>query len=200
MVDETFRIEPASDGDRVALAEICLKTAAAGVDATGLYGDPELPGSFWVLPYVAFEPDLAFVLRGDDRTLGYVVGSRDVPAFLDRLDREWWPALRARYAGFLPRTEYDERAMERLETPEPLDSRLFPYPAHLHINLLPEAQRGGWGRRMVERELAALAAAGADAVHLGVSIKNEGVVDFYRKLGFERLFETRTAIYMGRNL
>jgi ribosomal protein S18 acetylase RimI-like enzyme len=200
MVDQALRIVPALDEDRRALAEICLRTAAAGEDATGLYGDADLPGSFWVLPYAAFEPELAFVLRDGNRVLGYVVGARDTPGFLARLDRDWWPALRKRYAGFGVRTDHDRRAMARLAEPEPLDPRLLPYPAHLHINLLPEAQRGGWGRRMVERELAALAAAGAKAVHLGVSIENEGIVAFYGKLGFERLFETETAIYMGRSL
>lgn len=193
-----LRIETAQAGDRDALASICLKTAASGTDATALYGDPALPGAFWVLPYAAFQPDLAFVLRDEAAVLGYVVGARDTPAFLARLDRDWWPALRTRYADFRPTSPEDERALARLQDPAGLDPRLLAYPAHLHINILPEAQRGGWGRRMIERELAALRAAGTPAVHLGVGRTNERVTAFYGTLGFERLFETPTAIYMGR--
>ena len=74
------------------------------------------------------------------------------------------------------------------------------YPAHLHVNLLPEAQRDGWGRRLIERELDALQTAGAAMVHLGVSLKNERVVAFYEKLGFQVLFTNAAAIYMGREI
>ena len=200
MPDEGRRIEHAREQDRPALAEICLQTAAAGEDGTSLYGDPELPGQFWVLPYAAFEPDLAFVLRGRGRVLGYVVGASDSQAFAGRLDRDWWPALRTRYASFQPVADLDAAALRRLANPEPPDGRLSAYPAHLHVNLLPEAQRDGWGRRLVERELDALRAAGAAAVHLGVSVKNERVVAFYEKLGFGVLFTGATAIYLGREL
>lgn len=198
--DRGLRIEAARAADRDALASICLKTAASGLDATALYGDPALPGAFWVLPYATFEPELAFTLRDAAAVLGYVVGARDTPAFLARLDRDWWPGLRTRYADFRPTSPEDERALARLREPLGLDPRLLPYPAHLHINILPEAQGGGWGRRMVERELGALKAAGAPAVHLGVGRKNEAVAGFYGKLGFARLYETPTAIYMGRTL
>ncbi len=200
MPEERSRIDHALGDDLPALYEICLRTAAAGQDATGLYGDREWPGQFWSAPYALFEPDLAFVLREDGRAAGYVVGARDTAAFLARLDRDWWPRLRERYAGYVATSEHDVEALRRLADPEGMDARLAPYPAHLHINLLPGSQRGGWGRRMVERELAALASAGAPAVHLGVSPKNAPVMAFYGKLGFEEIFRTAEAIYMGRAL
>ena len=200
MPEERPRIEHALGRDLPAIYEICLRTAAAGQDATGLYGDREWPGQFWSAPYALFEPDLAFVLREGDRAVGYVVGARDTAAFQARLDREWWPALRRRYADYVATSEHDAEALRRLAEPEGMDPRLAGYPAHLHINLLPGSQRGGWGRRMVERELDALASVGARAVHLGVSMKNAPVMAFYEKLGFEEIFRTAKAIYMGRTL
>ncbi len=194
------RIELAREEDWPALYEICLRTAAAGDDATRLYGDPELPGQFWAAPYATLEPAFAFVLREGARVLGYVVGAPDTWGFAARLDREWWPALRARYEGFVPRAELDAAALERLARPPAPDERLRSYPAHLHINLRPEARGDGWGRRMVETELRALRDAGAPAVHLGVSPANERVLPFYAKLGFRRLHAGPTAILMGCQL
>ncbi len=200
MPREDRRIEPAREEDRPALYDICLKTAAAGNDASHLYSDPELPGQFWVLPYATIEPGFAFVLRGAGQVLGYVVGVPDTWAFVARLESHWWPALRIRYAGFAPKAELDAAALERLARPETPDDRLRAFPAHMHINLRPEARRDGWGRRMVERELLALRAAGAPAVHLGVSTRNDRVLPFYAKLGFRRLHASSSAIYMGREL
>lgn len=200
MPDEDRRTERAREQDRPALAAICLRTAAAGQDGTHLYGDPELPGQFWVLPYAALEPDLAFVLRKSGRVLGYVVGTTDTRAFAARLDRDWWPAVRTRYASFRPVADPDAAALRRLAEPEPPDERLSAHPAHLHVNLLPEAQRDDWGRRLIERELDALRTAGAAMVHLGVSLKNERVVAFYEKLGFQVLFTNAAAIHLGREV
>ena len=200
MLEGRPEIEHALVEDLPAIYEICLRTAAAGKDATGLYGDRDWPGQFWSAPYALFEPDLAFVLREDDRATGYVVGARDTAAFQARLDRDWWPQLRERYADYVATSEYDAEALRRLSNPERMDARLAPFPAHLHINLLPDSQRGGWGRRMLERELEALASVGAPAVHLGVSPKNAPVMAFYGKLGFKEIFRTEKAIYMGRAL
>ena len=46
---------------------------------------------------------------------------------------------------------------------------LAEYPAHLHIDLLPEWQGKGWGRGLMEAFLRGVHAAGAARVHLGVA-------------------------------
>lgn len=58
------------------------------------------------------------------------------------------------------------------------------YGATMHINLLPPAQGGGWGRRMVDTFLASVAGAGARGIHIGVSGENTKVLPFYEKCGF----------------
>ena len=185
MSQENFRIRSAVPADMDALYEICLLTADSGVDASALYSDRKLPGYVWAAPYGALEPDFAFLLTDGERRLGYCIGVPDTAAFEDRLDREWWPKVRAELAGFKPTAKYDEMVLGKINTPERHDpEQLVDYPAHLHINLLPEVQSGGWGRRLIETELDALRKAGARGVQLGVSPTNIRAQGFYRHVGF----------------
>lgn len=185
MSQDTYRIRRAEPGDTDALYEICLLTADSGVDASALYSDRRLPGYIWAAPYGALEPDFAFVLADGDRALGYVLAAPDTAAFEERLEREWWPQIRASLSGFRPATAQDEDAMRRIGKPERHDpAQLADYPAHLHINLLPQGQSGGWGRRMIETELEALRRAGVRGVQLGVSPTNARAKGFYEHLGF----------------
>ncbi|HVW92742.1 MAG TPA: GNAT family N-acetyltransferase [Devosia sp.] len=191
-----FRIRPATPQDSDALFEICLKTADSGNDATALYSDPRLPGYIWAAAYGALEPDLAFVLDDGEGAVGYVIGARDTAAFYDRLDAEWWPEVRQAIAGFTPKTPFDTAAVQRITTPEQHPAWLqADYPAHLHINLLPPAQSGGWGRRMIETELDALRRAGVQGVHLGVSPANERAKGFYEHVGFTDLSRDGKVLY-----
>ncbi|MGG1908848.1 hypothetical protein AB1285_16990 [Microbacterium sp. NRRL B-14842] len=56
--------------------EICLRTADAGGDATGVLSDHELWGNLFAVPYVERHPDLAWVVEAEDgRTIGYIVAT-----------------------------------------------------------------------------------------------------------------------------
>jgi ribosomal protein S18 acetylase RimI-like enzyme len=171
--------------DHDALFEICLRTADSGEDATALYSEPHLPGYVWVMPYAELEPDFAFVLADGDQTIGYVVAAADTAAFEQRLKTDWWPKVRRAVAGVVPSRPLDFTVLERINTPETHEDWLAAdYPAHLHINILPQAQAAGWGRRLIETELDALRQAGVRGVHLGVSPTNERAKGFYRHVGF----------------
>jgi ribosomal protein S18 acetylase RimI-like enzyme len=189
--------------DEPMLYEVCLRTGDAGRDATGLHTDPRLPGLVFVGPYLAFEPALASVLdRGDGTPIGYVLGALSTGAFEARCEREWWPPLRERYpepAG--PELTRDEQLIQWIHhpplAPATLTSR---YPSHLHIDLLPEGQGRGWGRRLMERLLAALAKAGSIGVHLGVARANQNAIGFYRRLGFVEIDRSPDGLTFGMSL
>lgn len=200
MTSTPLLIRQAAERDRSALSEICLKTANAGTDASALYSDPAYPGLRFVMPYAVFEPLLAFVLEENGRAVGYVVAARDTEAFERRLLRDWWPGLREKLADRRPLLPLDEGVLDFIRRPQPKEAGLVErYPAHLHINILPQSQGNGQGRRMIETELDALRRAGVSGVHLGVSLKNEQVCAFYQRLGF-RLLHRSQAIYMGQTL
>jgi ribosomal protein S18 acetylase RimI-like enzyme len=183
------RIRPFRPGDEPALADICLKTADEGADATGVLEDDDLWAEIFVLPYVARHPELAFVVEADDgRVVGYVVGAPDTRAFEEWFRREWWP----RHSGRWPQPEAERTRQDgiliyaygRRAGAEPYGDT---YPAHLHIDLLPEVQGQGWGRRLIETLSAALAERGVSGLHLAASTGNTGAIAFYPRLGFTPL-------------
>lgn len=64
-------------------------------------------------------------------------------------------------------------------------SLLSKYPAHLHINILPEFTGLGWGQKLMSAFLPAVKGLGAGGVHLGMVASNDGARRFYERLGFE---------------
>lgn len=185
------RIRPFRPGDEPALAAICVKTADAGADATGLVDDDDLWAEIFVLPYIARQPEFAFVAETDDgRVVGYIVGAPDSAAFEDWFATEWWP----RFAHRWPRPGGDplpvsvsvqdgivRYAYARRGGTQPFGEE---YPAHLHIDLLPETHGQGLGRRLIETLEAALREAGVPGLHLVASAENTGAIAFYRRVGF----------------
>ena len=193
-------IRPARPADRAALFNICLLTADSGTDASALFSDPDYPGLVWSVPYLDFEPDHAFVVDDDGAVVGYIVGTPDTKAFEAKLDAEWWPKLAERYATRTATAPFDAKVLDRLATPPHSHPGVVAtHPAHLHINQHPPAQSGGWGRKLIEAELASLRQAGARAVHLGVSPTNARAIGFYHHLGFEEI-ERSTGLHLGKPL
>lgn len=194
------QIRQARPEDRSALFSICLLTADAGADASALYSDPDYPGLVWSVPYLEFAPEHAFVLEDDGTIIGYVVGTTDSQAFERRLDADWWPMLAEKYAGREAVGKLDKNVLDRIRQPKHGNASLSDrYPAHLHINLLPPAQSGGWGRRMIEAELDSLRKAGAKAMHLGLSLTNDRAYGFYKHIGLSEIGRDE-AIWMGIEL
>ncbi|MFE6964002.1 GNAT family N-acetyltransferase [Agromyces sp. NPDC057679] len=190
-----FEIRPYRPDDREDVALICLRTAAAGGDATGVYSDDTLMPEVFALPYVEYAPELAFVVADADtgRAFGYVMAIADTAAFIEWWRREWGPGFAARHPAAGEPTshapDFTEAELidaglhpERMLVPE-----LAEYPAHLHIDLLPELQGQGFGRRLIERVRAELAARGVPALHLGLAAANTGARAFYDRLGFHEL-------------
>ncbi|MGH3716659.1 MAG: GNAT family N-acetyltransferase [Micromonosporaceae bacterium] len=191
--------------DRDALYRICLATGDSGGDATGLYADPDLLGDVYVGPYLELEPSLAYVLD-DGAPAGYVLGALDTAAFEARAEREWWPPLRRRYPAppdpaDRPQWTPDQRLIDLIHHPRRTAPEVTAaYPSHLHVDLLPRAQSGGNGRRLMDTLLAALRETGSEGVHLGVGRRNERAVAFYRKLGFTEIVSLPDALVFGLRL
>jgi ribosomal protein S18 acetylase RimI-like enzyme len=195
-------IRPFRPGDEPALSDICLKTADAGGDATGVFADDDLWGQVFVLPYVERHPDFAFVVEADDgRVVGYVVGAPDTDAYEEWFQTEWWP----RFAERWPKPEVERSRQDgtllyaygRRPGREPYATR---HPAHLHIDLLPELQGQGFGRRLIETLVARLGEAGVTGVHLVADARNEGAVAFYPRVGFIPLEAHPGVKAFGRDL
>jgi len=187
-------IRPFRSGDEPALVDICLKTADAGADATGVLDDDDLWAEIFALPYAARHPDFAFVAETDDgRVVGYIVATPDTRAFEEWFRTEWWPRHRGRWpepegeAGGDAETRQAgilRYAYRRRGGAEPYGDD---YPAHLHIDLLPEAQGQGLGRDLIETLIGALRERGVAGLHLVAAADNAGAIAFYPRVGFAPL-------------
>src|SRR5690606_24283741 len=90
-------IRPAEFSDLDAMYAICVRTGAAGDDATHLYKDPDLLGHIYAGPYVMVDPGFGFVVTADGVVVGYAVATDDTAEFEAECEESWWPALRRRY-------------------------------------------------------------------------------------------------------
>ncbi|MFS0854151.1 N-acetyltransferase family protein [Microbacterium sp. 179-I 3D4 NHS] len=183
------RIRPYRPSDRAALFDVCVRTADAGADATGLFSDDELWGFLFAVPYAERHPDLAWVVEAEDgRVIGYVVATDDTDAFFTWFRDEWWPALAERYPRPAVAETREERMVEYGYTRGPgLEPNAAEYPAHLHIDLLPETQGQGLGRELIRTLFDELARRGVRGLHLGMDPANTGAAAFYERLGMTSL-------------
>jgi GNAT superfamily N-acetyltransferase len=194
------RVRPYRADDLDALYRICLATGDAGADAATLYRDPKIIGEVYAAPYGVLAPQTAFVVEDEEGVGGYMLGVTDTYAFEKRCEAEWWPHLRARYPdpGPAPHADLDARMAWLIHHPPRTPRRISePYPAHLHIDLLPRFQGQGLGKRLIDTWLACVAALGAKAAHLGVGVRNVRAVEFYRRYGFREIERAGEVIVFG---
>jgi ribosomal protein S18 acetylase RimI-like enzyme len=183
-------LRPYRPDDHDAVYDICVRTGAAGEDAGPLLRDRALLGHVYAGPYLALAPELAFVVEDDEGVGGYILGAADTAAFEDRLEREWWPAMRRRYPEYRTDREavFDDLLIALMHSPARTPADVVAgYPSHLHIDLLPRLQGQGWGQRLVDTLVGRLRAAGSHGLHLGVATANTKAHAFYRAVGFTEL-------------
>ena len=185
-------VRPYREDDLEAIYRVCLLTGASGQDASDLYVDHRLVGHLFAGPYGVLRPEAALVVEDAEGVGGYIIGAPDTAVFEAELERAWWPPLRAKYedpAGLRYRDLTPDQRLIRsihhptLTPPEVTD----PYPAHLHIDLLPRFQGQGLGKALIDRWFELMRSMGATGVHLGVGAANERGVRFYRAYGFREL-------------
>ena len=203
-----LRIRPVTPGsvaeiDR--LIEVCHLTGDAGNDASHLHNERRLLGEVYVAAYATLHPELTFVIvDSDDQILGYTVGALDSLNFDRELNESWWPVLRERYPLVAPtdqeiqRTPNDQQLIESVHSWSGSNPEFCrDYPSHLHINLLPGAQGGGNGKRLLVTLFDALQAQGSTGSHLGSNPVNLNAFGFYTHIGFSVLEHTKDSLTLG---
>ncbi|WP_430868581.1 GNAT family N-acetyltransferase [Demequina aurantiaca] len=191
-------IRPAEPADRDAIARICLLTGDVARDATGVFCDDAAISDVYATPYLYGPGGFAVVWDVDGEPRGYVLGTDDTVAFQEWFTREWWPRVGAHRTQV---TAKDEWLLAAAADPERmLEPHVAQYPAHLHIDLLPEAQGKGAGRALIEAAVALLAKRGVGGVHLGADAANAGALAFYPRVGFEILSRDAGGVLFGRRI
>jgi len=205
---EEVKIRKAVLSDIPFLYEICLKTGDSGRDASDIFFDPYLQGSYYAAPYLLFSDGICFIAEYEYRPQGYIIAAPDTTAFDKWMEEEWLPPLRKRYPLPFPpdmiRSENEGRLIETLHRSlfpaEKTYEWLTEYPAHLHIDLLPAIQGKGIGRKLMDTLFEELKQRGIPGIHLGVGISNIGAIEFYKKTGFSVLQDQPWGFTMGVKL
>lgn len=185
-------MRPALPGDLDVIGRIAYLTGYFGESARGYFPDERLFRHLWVNPYylVPREVGVRFVAGPPGETFGYIVGVTDQTAYERALRftlrRQVLPnLLRGRYRALPGCLPY----LTRLALfPSPHAPR-GTYPAHLHLNLLPDARGLGLGRALLTAFVDDLRARGVPGVQLSTTRENEAALALYARAGFEVLAE-----------
>ncbi|CAE6519203.1 unnamed protein product [Rhizoctonia solani] len=176
------------------LTRICLLTANAGQSAESLHHYPELLGGLYIEPYLKLSPTFGFVLvdasdEAKDTALGYLLATFDSRLHEAAAEKESYPPLRVKYPNNpypSDATERDQGVINRIHKPLIRPQGLVEIaPAHIHINLLPQAQRQGWGVKLIDEAVKALKAQGQSALFVGIDSRNHKARAFYIRIGFK---------------
>ena len=197
---KAFDIRVFHPADMPMLYQICLETGASGSDATGSL-DRDILGHIYAAPYVIFEPDLCFVLTLNGRACGYILGTSDSQQFANWCEAKWWPTLRQAYPSRGKADQSREASLIRMiHMGYPTSVAEDEYPAHLHIDILPQGQGQRLGARLIETFLERLQMLGVAGVHLGVGNDNKRAAAWYPRLGFHAVEESDTEITYAMRL
>ncbi|KAI0347524.1 acyl-CoA N-acyltransferase [Trametopsis cervina] len=206
-------LRDATAADSPALSRICLLTADAGVSAEPLHSAGELPGLMYAEPYVHLPECHGFVLvdpskerQTGGQVVGYILTAFDTRGFEQSRLTSWFPPYLEKYplsaidaeatedtpAHLRDLTPQDKHYICTIHNPHTAeDSQIAFSPAHLHIDILPEYQRLGWGKKMIGRLVKYLSdEKDLDSLWLGMDPRNASAKKFYLRLGFKEIPNT----------
>ncbi len=203
MFAETMTIEVAGDGletvcktlktvhirsyetkDKIQVQKICVATGFGSGDMDKTQRDVLL--SAFCNYYIEEEPQHCFVAETDGQVIGYILCAADSFIWANRFrenyiaksDNEYVKAVCAGSMGMPLKYGSD-------------------YPAHLHIDILPQYQRMGIGVKLVDTLTTHLKENHVKGVMLSVAADNEKGQRFYEKYGFHVLEKQTYEIAMG---
>lgn len=142
--------------------------------------------------YLEKEPDCCFVaVDENDKVIGYCYGAKDYDKYQEN------------FSEYIRRVSelYDRKYLGEALT-EMFDHAIYKdeYPAHLHIDILPEYQSKGIGSKLIAEFCNYIKSLGIDGVMLIVGEDNTGARRFYERNGFELLQVVPTGAAYGKKL
>ncbi len=169
-------IRPYEAKDKEDIRFICLESA-------GKTNASEFERNFLLNTYCDYyienEPQNCFVAADEnDKAVGYILCTEDFDAF-SKIFLTKYTENYIKFKGIFRlalKTSIIEQRKYKAD-----------YPAHLHIDLLPEYQQKGLGRQLINTLCNHLKEKGVKGVTLSVFVGNKGAIRFYEKCGFTRI-------------
>jgi ribosomal protein S18 acetylase RimI-like enzyme len=194
--------------DEAQILNVCYRTGFLGEDLENknIFNDIKLFGYLFCIYYLRYEIEHCFVAEetNTNKIVGYIIGTMNSKkqkklfllkmgsAILFRvLTYTWWkyPETFKSIKIFIkngdsnghPGTLYDE------------------YPAHLHINTLPEYQHMGIGSRLIKKFETQVKENQIKGIHLETTNMNFKALPFYIKNGYNLIYESKSILWEGVN-
>ncbi|MFT4201582.1 GNAT family N-acetyltransferase [Gordonia sp. (in: high G+C Gram-positive bacteria)] len=183
----TPTIRPYNASDRAELLTLARR-AGESAPSESLWGHEPSELDVYLTPYLDDEPESAFVAEADGKLVGYLVGSLGTGKVKSEDDR--MTAAIAQYrlflipsvVRFLLRAAVDSMRNRGRSAGELDDPR---WPAHLHINVAPEARGTGAAGELVAAFVDHARESGCPGIYLQTLVENERATRFFTRHGFE---------------
>lgn len=198
-------IEKCMPKDRKIISEICYKTGYMGEDLSGraIFDDKILFAYLFSDYYPLYESEHCFVAvekSSEKSVIGYIIGTNDsarqLRSFISRFS--WKIILRMVFYTFWRYPESFRavcfmgiNGLRYRNTSISYEE----YPAHFHINILPEYQHAGVGSKLITEFEKHLTEIGAKGIHLTTSNMNYKAVPFYESRGFRLAYEGSSKVW-----
>lgn len=193
-----YTIRQAHLSDLAYVYNICLKTGLNGSDASAFLSDKYIVGQYYAAPYLHFEIDSCFILERQTIPLGYIIGTSSITDFNKWMNEKWLPKIRKNYPADLnPKSDFEKFLIDTIHSDCKLPGFLHNFPSQLHIDILPEAQKMGFGRKLISNFIRKQKEKGSSGLHLGVGLENTDAIQFYEAIGFSELKVDSKALIMG---
>ncbi|MBQ8209086.1 MAG: GNAT family N-acetyltransferase [Clostridia bacterium] len=167
-----MNVRPYKSTDRADFINICLKTAG---EINYKKNEDKFITALYCEYYIENEPENCFALTDDeDNAVGYIICSINYGHYRKNINKQ------LKYIHSLGIRHY------LFALGEVIGHGLYKkkFPAHLHIDILPDYQHSGGGTMLMNELKKHLKSNGINSVHLMVNSGNKNAVKFYKKNGF----------------
>ena len=185
-------VRKARSGDLENVEYVCRMTAGNLARTNEIIG--KAVSKTYSTYYIRECTDTSFVLADDnDKAVGYILCEPDYRRYRKVFRKKDVPVV---YSIF----KKDGRSAWFLPVPYTFFGRK--YPAHLHIDILPEYQNQGYGSVLIKALLDELQRKGIKGIMLIADSDNHGAIRFYERFGFKTLVKSDSinAIIMAKKL
>lgn len=178
-----------TEEDRAELRDLAVR-AGEGSPSGALWGHPESEMAVYLEPYMDLEPKSLFLAVDDGRLVGYLAGCLDSAAFPSEEDRLTQAIIKYRLifrrepAAFFARSVADMASAKLRRQPTAGELVDPQWPAHLHINVAPEARGRGAADGLMDSWFERLTATSSPGCYLQTLLENARAIRFFERMGF----------------
>jgi ribosomal protein S18 acetylase RimI-like enzyme len=190
-VQSDVKVRTFVENDRAELRDL-FRRAGEGAPTASLWGHEESEAAVYLTPYMDLEPDSLLVADVGGALTGYLTGCLDSTQFptetqrIEQAIRKYRLMLRGKPAAFLARGIFDVAisAIRRVPTAAGFEDPRWP--AHLHINVIPQVRGAGVGTALMNHWFDRIRQTGSKGCHLQTLVENPRAVHFFERMGLDK--------------